>query len=303
MQVVDRLNVVTDSWALVQAGRAEAPSYLALLDALDTGDHRAVWDQVISTFATLNRLSRDRSERPVIQAYARARLRPVFDRIGWDGGGSGDDDTALLRASLISTLGDLGDAAIVAEAKRRFAAFLDDPKSLPTTLRDAVTHVVGITADRATYDRLLALARNSTATNERLRYYFAAASARDTELARATLALTLTNELPDTIVTGMINAVASAGEHPQLAWDFVQANFDTLLARQGPNFRDQFVPNFMINFTDQDHAAQLAAFAPSQSTSGGRVTVARSLQAIAISADLAARVLPVADAWIKAHKP
>ncbi|MDH2383521.1 M1 family metallopeptidase [Bradyrhizobium sp. CER78] len=302
MQVIDRLNVVTDSWALVQAGRAEPPSYLALLDALDAGDHRAVWDQVISTFATLNRLSHDRSARPVIQAYARAKLRPVFDRIGWDGR-SGDDDTALLRASLISTLGDLGDAAVVAEAKRRFAAFLDDPSSLPTTLRDAVTHVVGITADRATYDRLLALARNSTATNERLRYYFAAASARDVELARATLALTLTSELPDTIVSGMISTVASAGEQPQLAWDFVRANFDTLLARQGPNFRDQFVPNFMTNFTDEAHAAELAAFAPSQSTSGGRVMVARSIQAIAISADLAARVLPAADAWIRAHKP
>lgn len=303
MQVTDRLNIVTDSWALVQAGRTEAPSYLALLDALDVGDHRAVWDQVISTFAMLNRLSRDRSERPVIQAYARAKLRPVFDRIGWEGRGPAADDTALLRASLISTLGDLGDAAIIAEAKQRFATFLDDPKSLPTTLRDAVTHVVGITADRATYDQLLALARKSTATNERLRYYFAAASARDAELARATLALTLTNELPDTIVTGMINAVAGAGDQPQLAWEFVRANFDALLARQGPNFRDQFVPNFMPNFTDQAHAAELAAFAPSQSTSGGRVMVARSLQAIAISADLAARVLPATEAWITAHKP
>jgi aminopeptidase N len=303
MQVDDRLNVVTDSWALVQAGRAEPPSYLALLDALDAGDRRAVWDQAISSLLTLNRLSRDRAERPVIQAYARAKLRPVFDRIGSDGHGAGDDDTALLRASLISALGDLGDAAVVAEAKRRFAAFLDDSNALPTTLRDAVTHVVGITADRTTYDRLLTLARNSTVTNERLRYYFAAAGARDAELAHATLALTLTNELPDTIVAGMIGAVASAGEQPQLAWDFVQANFDALLAKQGPNFRDQFVPNFMTNFTDQAHAVELAAFAPSQSTSGGRVMVARALQAIAISADLSQRVLPAADAWIRAHKP
>ena len=42
-----------------------------------------------------------------------------------------------------------------------------------------MTHIVGITADRASYDTLLALARKSTVTNERLRYYFAAASARD----------------------------------------------------------------------------------------------------------------------------
>ncbi|QPF83599.1 M1 family metallopeptidase [Bradyrhizobium genosp. L] len=302
MSVEDRLNVVTDSWALVQAGRADPSSYLALLDALDTGDHRAVWSQVIGTFAGLNRLSRDHAERPAIQAFARAKLRPVFDRIGWDGGPA-TDDTALLRAGLISTLGDLGDEAVIAEAKRRFAAFLDDPPTLPTALRDAVAHVVGVTADRATYDRLLALARSSTAANERLRYYFAAAGARDVELARLTLALTLTNELPDTIVLPMINTVASTGEQPQLAWEFVQANFAALLAKQGPGFRDQFVPNFMTNFTDQAHAAQLAAFAPSQSTSGGRVMVARAQESIAISADLVARVLPEVAAWAVAHKP
>lgn len=302
MQAEDRLNLLTDSWALVQAGRAMPSSYLALLEMLDIGDHRAVWNQVISTLAGLDRLSRDRAERPVIQAYARAKLRSVFDRIGWDGGAD-DDDTALLRAGLISTLGDLDDAAIVAEAKRRFTAFLDDPNALPTALRDAVTHVVGVTADRKTYDRLLALARKSTVTNERLRYYFAAASARDVELARSTLALTLTGELPDTIVPGMIGAVASAGEQPQLAWDFIKTNFDPLLAKQGPNFRDLFVPNFMTNFNDRVHAAELAAFAPSQSTSGGRLMVARSLETIAISTDLADRVLPASAAWIKAQKP
>ena len=81
----DRLNVVADSWAMVQAGRAEPPSYLALLEQLDTGDHRAVWDQVIGTFAALNRLSRDRSERPgaagLCPRQAAPGVRP--DRLGW----------------------------------------------------------------------------------------------------------------------------------------------------------------------------------------------------------------------------
>ncbi|WGS22054.1 MULTISPECIES: M1 family metallopeptidase [unclassified Bradyrhizobium] len=300
-------STTADLWQALESAAGKriagvaASSYLALLDALDIGDHRAVWDQVISSFAMLDRLARARDERPVIQAYARAKLRPVFDRLGWEGGPA-DDDTALLRASLIRTLGDFGDKAIVAEAKRRFAAFLVDSDALPNALRDPVTHLVGITADRSTYDTLLALARKSTVTNERLRYYFAAASSHDPALAQATLALTLTNELPDTIVPGMIGAVASAGEQPQLAWDFVRNNFDALLAKQGPNFRDQFVPNLMANFTDAAHAAELAAFAPSQSTSGGRMMVARALESIAISGDLQARMLPVVGAWIRAHK-
>ena len=302
MSVDDRLNFVTDGWALVQAGRAEPSSYLALVDAISADDHRAVWDQVISSLNTFNRLSRDRAERPAIRAYARAKLRPVFDRLGWEGSGSGDDDTTLLRAGLIRSLGELGDEEILTEAKRRFSAFVQDPKTLPNALRDTVTHLVGINADRTTYDTLLALARKSTVTNERLRSYFAAASARDPEFARATLALTLTDELPGTIVTGVISTVASAGEQPDLAWEFVQRNFDALLAKQGPGFRDQFIANFMTNFTDEAHAAELEAFAPAQSTTGGRVMVARALESIAISADFKARVLPAVDAWIKVRK-
>ena len=252
--------------------------------------------------SALNRLSRDRAERPALQSYARARLRPVFDKLGWDGSGSGDDDTTLLRGSLIWVLGEFGDEEIIAEAKRRFAAFLQDPKSLPNALRDSVTHLVGVTADRATYDTLLGLARKSTVTNERLRYYYAAASARDADLARATLALTLTDEVSGAVVNGMINSVASAGERPDLAWDFLQKNFDALLARQGPAFRDQFVANLVTNFSDEPHAAELAAFAPVQETSGGRVMTARAMETIAIAADLKARALPAVDAWIRERK-
>jgi aminopeptidase N len=225
----------------------------------------------------------------------------VFDRLGWDAGGSGDDDDTLLRASLVRALGDLGDGDIIAEAKRRFAGFLQDPQSLPTALRDAVTHLVGISADRASHYTLLTLARRSTATSERLRYYYAAASARDPTLARATLALTLTDELPSTIVGGLINNVAAVGEQPDLAWDFVRENYQALAARLGPQFRDAFVANFMTNFSDDAHAAELAHFAPAQATSGGRVMTARALETIAISADLKTRALPAIDAWIKAR--
>jgi aminopeptidase N len=72
---------------------------------------------------------------------------------------------------------------------------------------------------------------------------------RAEQMTAATLALTLTDELPSTIVGGVINAVASSGEQPDLAWDFVKANFDALAAKQGPSFREAFVANFMTNFS------------------------------------------------------
>jgi aminopeptidase N len=287
---------------MVQAGRAEPSSYLALIENVGVDDSRPVWDHIITAFSALNRLSRDRPERPALQRYMNAKLRPVLDRVGWDGSGSGDDDNTLLRGSLIRALGEFGDEAVLAEAKRRFAGFLRDPQSLPAALRDSVSHVAGVAADRATYDTLLKLARNSTVTSERLRYYFAAAAARDPALARATLDLALADEVPGTIVTGLIGTVASSGEQPELAWGFLQKNYDALLAKHGSQFRDQFIANFMTNFSDEGRAAELAAFAPVQATSGGRRMALRAQEVIAISADLKARALPAIGSWIRDRK-
>ena len=85
MAPADRVNLLADSWALVEAGRAEPASYLELIEDIGTDDNRAVWEQVVRVFERLDRIARDREERTAIRTYARAKLRPVFDRLGWDG--------------------------------------------------------------------------------------------------------------------------------------------------------------------------------------------------------------------------
>jgi aminopeptidase N len=299
MAPADRVNLIADSWALVEAGRAEPRSYFELVDELGQDDSRAVWDLVTRTFGRLDFLARDRAERPALRTYARAKLRAAFNRLGWDPRGRESDDAALMRTRLIRTLGDLGDEEILAEARRRFASFQQNPAALRPALRDTVTHLVGMTADRATYDMLIALARKTTNTNERVRYYLAAASAHDAELARATLALTLTDELPNSLIGNVINTVASAGEQPDIAWAFVRENFQALANKQGPSFRYYFVSNFMTNFSDAAHAAELRGFEPVHATTGGKMVAARSEDAIMISAELKARALPAIDEWIK----
>ncbi|TMJ28068.1 MAG: M1 family metallopeptidase, partial [Alphaproteobacteria bacterium] len=231
MAPADRLNLLADSWAFVEAGRSEAQPYFELLDEIGSDDDRAVWEQILRSIAKLNRLARGRAERPALQTYAREKLRPVLDRVGWDASGSEDDESSLLRTRLIGALGELGDEETLAQAKQRFSSFLTDSASLRPSLREAVLHLVGEHADRATYDALLTLARKTSNTAERVRYYTAAASARDPSLAQETLALTLTDELPSAIRSSIINTVASAGEQPDLAWQFVQKNFATLAAR------------------------------------------------------------------------
>ncbi len=298
LSLADRANLLADSWALVDAGRAEPASYLELIDEIGGDDSRTVWEQVIRVLTRLDRLERGRPARAAFQAYARARLRPVFDRLGWDPAGRESDDRALLRTRLIKVLGELGDQEIRTEAGRRFAAFLQDQAALKPALRDPVVHLVGLGADRAGYDALLALARKTTNTSERVRYYLAAAGARDPALAAQTLNLTLGEELPGSLVGAVIGAVASTGEHAGLALDFVRGNFEALAARQGPSFRNYFVSNLMRNFSDLARAAELAAFAPVHATSGGRIVAAQADEAITFDAQFKERALPAIDQWI-----
>src|SRR5262249_13974168 len=154
---VDRVNLLADAWALTEANRNPPSAYFELADQLAGDDHRNVADQVIRTLTRVYRLERGRPGHAGVAAYSRRALRPMCDRIGWQAIDGEPADRTLLRARLIRTLGDLGDEAVLAEAKRRFDAFLQDAASLPPNLRDAVTHLVGRGADRATYETLLGL--------------------------------------------------------------------------------------------------------------------------------------------------
>ena len=148
---------------------------------------------------------------------------------------------------------------------------------------------------------MLALGRKTTNTSERVRYYSAAAGALDPNLAKDSLAIALTDELPNSLVGALIFWVAA--EHRELAWDYVRANFTALAAKQGPSFRNTFASNLMANFADRERATELANFAPVHETSGGRIVAARAEERILTDADFVAQQLPAVDGWIGRSGP
>jgi aminopeptidase N len=296
LPAADRANLVNDTWALVETSRVPPDAFLGLIDRLAGDDNRAVADIIIRALTRIDRLQWNRPERAAFQAYGRAMLRPLFDRVGWHAAPSEPGDYAGLRTRLIGVLGTFGDEAIAAEAKRRFAKSVGDPFSLAGPLRETVLSVAGRYADRATYDALLALARGAQ-TWERQRYYTAAAGARDPDLARETLALTLTDELPVTAVGSVISTVAITGEHRELAWTFVKANYTRLAARQQPSSRDGFISGLLSAFPDAAHADELVSFAEAHKIASGPI-VTRAYARMVADADFAAQ-LPAVDAWVK----
>ena len=174
----DRVNLLADAWALVQANRAPLSLYLDLVEKLPSKDELAEREQIMHVFDFINRLLVGQPKREQFQKYARSVLRSSFEQVGWAPKSGEPSKIASLRASLINALGELNDEEIIAGSRERFQKFLADPASLPPDLRAPVFAVVGRYADEAAWNKLHELGLKTTSSEEKQNYYDALARDR-----------------------------------------------------------------------------------------------------------------------------
>ncbi|MFZ1221219.1 MAG: M1 family metallopeptidase, partial [Chthoniobacterales bacterium] len=263
LSVPDRVNLLTDAWAMVQAHRAPLSLYLRLLEKLPTKTELAEREQVIHVFDFINRLLATEPSRAEFQKYARSVLRPTFDAVGWEPKDGEAVKIALLRASVIKALGDLDDKEIVAGCRERFQKYLADPKSLAPDLRAAVLAVVGRYSDEATWNKLHELGLKTTSIEEKATYYNALAAAIDPKLAARTLEIALGDELPTSRATYLVSRVGRESEHPEVAWTFAKAHMKQLLAKTDALGANSYAPGLFTLFSDPARIAELERYAKS----------------------------------------
>jgi aminopeptidase N len=296
----DKVTLVSDTWALVQAERRPIADYFKLVETLRADDGLALWEQITTTLSYLDTLYIGNKERPAFQTYARSLLRPVFDRLGWEAKPGEEAARGLLRVNLISTLGDLADQSVIDAARERFQKFLADPKTLASDLRPAVFAVVGRYADQKTWETLHELGLKTKSTEEKGKLYDAIAGAIDPELAKRTLPLSLTDELPATRAVRLVTNVSRIGEQAVLAWEFAQAHRKELESKLGAFGKVHFTAGVMRGFTDAPRATELEAYAQKNFPSDAKSDINKAAEEIRFKSDLKARLLPEIAKWIAA---
>jgi aminopeptidase N len=300
LSVPDRVNLLGDAWALVQANRVSVSAYLGLVGKLPSRRELAECDQIINTFDYINRLLVGDVAREKFQAYTRAILRPSFDRLGWESKPQDTPRDATLRGSLIQILGDLDDAEIVAGCRERFNKYVVDPASVAPDLRAPIFWVVGHYADGATWNALHELGLRTTSIEEKQNYYDALAAARDPALIAKTLEISLTDELPTSRAVFLVGKVARYSDHPELAWGFAKANMKALLAKTDALGAISYAPSLFNFFSEESRAAELKAYAKTDlpPTAASAKEVAKAVDEIEFRAEFKRRLISQLTAWI-----
>jgi aminopeptidase N len=294
----DRVNLLSDAWALTQASRSDISLYLELISKLPRGRELAERDQIVNTFDYINRLLIGDPIREKFQAYARPILRPTFDQLGWGPKKDEPVNDSLLRASLIAALGDLNDQEVITGCKQRFQKFLLDPASLAPDLRAPVCFVVGQNADESTWNKLHGLGLKTTSIEEKQNYYDALTAAHDPKLAARALQVSLTDELPTSRALQNVGKVARYSGHPDRAWDFAKANMKALLEKTDALGANTFAPSLFVFFSEKSRAEELNAYAKANLPATSAHEVAKAVDEIEFRTEFKKRLAPQLTAWV-----
>lgn len=296
LPAIDQLGVISDAWALGLNGQQAVTDALDLAMATPADADPQVWGKVAAILTNIDGMYDGAAERAAFRKLALARLSPVFQQVGWTAKPGEPGPVATLRATLITSLGTLGDAAVIAEAKRRYAADKTDPAAVPGPLRKPILAVVGRNADAAAWDALRAQAQAEKTPLIRDQLYTQLASAADPALAAKALALALTDEPSETLSANMISTVAKL--HPDLAFDFAVAHKDAVNGKVDAASRTKFIPALGKASADPAMIDKVRAYAAANLPAGSRGEAEKSAASVADRIKTRKAALPQITVWV-----
>jgi aminopeptidase N len=242
----DRIAMLDDQWALAEAGAAPLDSYLALASTMGTVQNLRSWEQITGVLGMIESYERGAPGHDAFTAYARKVIEPLAQQLGWDARNDDSPGVLKLRRAVLSELGAWGDVKVIAEARKRFAAFVADRKAIAADDQDMVLSIVASGATPAEFEQLHAIAKSAKNETEMRRFYRTLMLVRDPALAQQAAAIAMSDEIPKQAANVRLRLLATlADEHPQLAWGIFTKSVDALLEPVqpfGPLYLSQYIP-------------------------------------------------------------
>ena len=294
LPAIDQLGIMSDTWSLGLAGYQPVTDVLDLAAATPATADPQVWQRIAGVFSSIDGYYEGDPRQAAFRRFAIARLQPVFAATGWDARADEATAVAKLRNTLIGTLGSFGDAAVIAEARRRYAA-----NDLPAPIRRVTLGVVAGNADAATWDRLHADAAAEKTPLVRQQLYDLLGTPDAKALAAKALALALTDEPGATTSAGIIARVA--GNHPDMAFDFALANLGAVDKFVDSTSRSRYFPRLASGSADPAMIDKLNAYAAKYLAADARRDAEIAAASIAYRIKIRNERLPAIGTWLDTH--
>ena len=230
---IERFNLVSDGFALAQAGLMTAPDYLDLTARFGEETDRNVWAAITGSWVYINRVIA-LDQRSDLEALVRQRLAATLERLGWEAQPGEDELERQLRADLLRTVGTLGNDPTTQErARALYTRYREDESAVDADVLPAVIAIVAAAGGEGEYDEFLQRFKAARTPQEEHRYLYALAAFRPPELVHRTLEKTTGGEVRSQDAPFLMRALLVGVHSRSLAWEYLHANWEAM-AKQYP---------------------------------------------------------------------
>ena len=227
---IERFNLTDDTWAFIVAGRSDLVRLAELATALREERDPFVWSVIIGAIETLNNLIPS-SRQDELANFTRGLLGPLLERTGWEPADGDDEQTPLLRSSLIATLGTIGrDETVFKHCQELFDQDHLNRKAIDANLAGSVLGVVATQADDAVFEQILERFRNPQNPNDQKRHLSAFAKLGDPRLVKKIHEMCLT-EIRSQDAPYLLRPMLRNRNINQQTWRFISDNFSEIRKR------------------------------------------------------------------------
>ena len=295
MAAADQSGVLSDTWALGESGYVPVAETLELSLKVPANADPVVQGNVAAIVGAIYGLFDEDPGQPAVATYARRVLTPIYARLGWDPKPGEASNDSQLRGQVLQQLGAMGDASVLAEARKRFAT-LTAGGTLPPSIRRTVLGIVARNATPAEWAAIHEMAKSTRDATAKSEFYTYLGAAKDDALAQKTLDLSISGEPPVTTTPSMLRAVGA--RHRQLAFDFYVAHLDAYSAALEADSRNQMFARIVAGSTDAKLLDKLEAYAKTSIPETAQGDVRRTLSAGRNRIRIKAERTPEIAAWV-----
>jgi puromycin-sensitive aminopeptidase len=300
---LDRLGLLDDAFAMVQAGQTTTMAVLDLMLNYANEDNYTVWSALCTCLGRLSTLLSHTPSHAAFKKWGCTLMSEVTKRIGWDPAVDENHLNTLLRSLVLDRMGIYGDAGVISEATHRFLSHASGTTNISADLRGAVYRTVLSVGDEKTYDTMLRLYREADLHEEKDRISRALGSLRDPALLRRVLDFSMSEEVRSQDTVFVIISVAMNPSGREIAWQFFREKYQELITRYNGGFLiSRLVKYVTENYASEEKALEVQDFFAEHAVPGAERTIQQSIENIRLNANWLARDGSAIMKWISDHE-
>ncbi|EXJ91650.1 glutamyl aminopeptidase [Capronia epimyces CBS 606.96] len=305
LSIEDKIGLLGDATSLAISGSGTTAALLSLLEGFREEKDFLVWSQIATSLSKVRAVFAENKEiSEGLKKFSLKLFSPAAEATGWEFPKDEEWLTGQSRKLLLAYAAGAGHQGIIAEGKKKFAAWKGgDEKAIHQNLRGVIFNLAVANGGQEEYDTIKAEFKKTTSVDGREISIQALGRSKNPDHAWDLLEFVTSEEVPPQDAHGGILAVAANNGTRRVAWEFTKKNWERVEKRLGVTnvVIDRWIKTGLPKYSDTAIRDDIAEFFKDKNTAAFNRSLVIVSDTITGNASYKQRDEARLLEWLKSH--